>query len=149
MKRVLTYGTFDMFHYGHVRLLERAKELGDYLIVAISTDEFNEGKGKKSYFDYEKRKEIVSAIKYVDMVIPEETWEQKLDDIIKYDIDVVVMGNDWAGSDKFDYLKEYCEVVFLERTEGISTTKIKGDINFNPESKGKTRTLKNDNGRLN
>lgn len=128
MKKVLTYGTFDLLHYGHIRLLKRAKELGDYLIVALSTDEFNLGKGKKSYYNYETRRELLESIKYVDMIIPEETWEQKIDDIKKYDIDVVVMGNDWAGSDKFDYLKEFCEVVYLERTPEISTTKIKSDL---------------------
>lgn len=128
MKRVLTYGTFDLLHYGHIRLLKRAKELGDYLIVAVSTDEFNDIKGKKAYHDYETRKKMLEAIRYVDLVIPEETWEQKLDDVKDYKVDVVVMGSDWAGSDKFDYLKEYCDVVYLDRTEGISTTKIKQDL---------------------
>ena len=128
MKRVLTYGTFDLLHYGHIRLLKRAKELGDYLIVAVSTDEFNDIKGKKSYHDYETRKKMLEAIRYVDLVIPEETWEQKLDDVKEYKVDVVVMGSDWAGSDKFDYLKNYCELVYLDRTEGISTTKIKNDL---------------------
>lgn len=142
MRKVLTYGTFDLLHYGHIRLLKRAKELGDYLVVAISTDDFNEKKGKKSYFSYDVRAEMVSAIKYVDMVIPEETWEQKLDDVISNDIDVVVMGNDWAGSDKFDYLKDYCDVVFLDRTEGISTTKIKGDLNLVEEEKKNVKSLK-------
>lgn len=128
MKRILTYGTFDLLHYGHIRLLKRAKQLGDYLIVALSTDEFNSIKGKKSYYDYETRKELLESIKYVDEIIPEENWEQKLDDIKKHDIDVVVMGSDWAGSDKFDYLKEVCEVVYLDRTPEISTTKIKSDL---------------------
>lgn len=128
MKRVLTYGTFDLLHYGHIRLLKRAKELGDYLIVAVSTDEFNDIKGKKAYHDYETRKKMLEAIRYVDLVIPEENWEQKLNDVKEYKVDVVVMGSDWAGSDKFDYLKEYCEVVYLDRTEGISTTKIKNDL---------------------
>lgn len=128
MKRVLTYGTFDLLHYGHIRLLKRAKELGDYLIVAVSTDEFNDIKGKKAYHDYETRKKMLEAIRYVDLVIPEETWEQKLDDVKDYKVNVVVMGSDWAGSDKFDYLKEYCDVVYLDRTEGISTTKIKQDL---------------------
>ena len=125
MKRVLTYGTFDLLHYGHIELLRRAKALGDYLVVAVSTDEFNAGKGKKSYHDYETRKKMLEAVRYVDLVIPEETWEQKLDDVRDYKIDVVVMGSDWADSDRFDYLKDYCELVFLPRTEGISTTKIK------------------------
>ncbi len=131
MKKVLTYGTFDLLHEGHINLLRRAKELGDYLVVAVSTDEFNAGKGKKSYFTYEQRKAIVEAIRYVDLVIPEVSWEQKLDDIRKYDIDVVVMGSDWADSDRFDYLKEYVELVFLPRTEGISTTTIKKDLHGN------------------
>lgn len=129
MKRILTYGTFDLLHVGHINLLKRAKELGDYLIVAVSTDEFNAIKNKKSYFSYEDRKKIVESIRYVDLVIPEKTWEQKIDDIKKYNVDVVVMGSDWEGSDKFEYLKEYAEVVYLPRTEGISTTKIKEDLN--------------------
>ena len=120
---VLTYGTFDLFHQGHVRLLKRAKELGDYLIVAVSTDEFNEEKGKKSYHSFEVRKEILEAIKYVDLVIPETNWEQKTDDVIKYNVDVFVIGDDWKG--KFDFLSEYCSVVYLPRTPGISTTQIK------------------------
>lgn len=128
MKRVLTYGTFDLLHHGHIRILQRAKNLGDFLVVAISTDEFNAGKGKESFHDYETRKEIVEAIRYVDLVIPEENWEQKLDDVKKYDIDIVVMGDDWADSDRFDYLKEHCELVFLPRTDGISTTAIKEDL---------------------
>ena len=128
MKRILTYGTFDLFHYGHVRLLKRAKALGDYLVVALSTDNFNAGKGKVSYYDYESRKEILEAIRYVDLVIPEETWEQKIDDVKKYNIDVVVMGGDWKGSDRFEYLKDYCEVVYLDRTEGVSTTQIKTEL---------------------
>ena len=130
MKRILTYGTFDLLHYGHIRLLKRAKALGDYLIVALSTDEFNELKGKKAYHNYETRKEMLEAIRYVDLVIPEENWEQKINDVKDYNIDVVVMGSDWAGSDRFDYLKDYCEVTFLDRTEGISTTKIKQELNL-------------------
>ena len=128
MKRILTYGTFDLLHYGHIRLLQRARALGDYLVVALSTDEFNASKGKKAYHNYETRKKMLEAIRYVDLVIPEECWEQKISDVQKYDIDIVVMGSDWAGSDKFDYLKDYCEVVYLDRTEGISTTKIKRDL---------------------
>jgi len=128
MKRILTYGTFDLLHYGHVRLLKRAKALGDYLVVALSTDEFNELKGKKAYHNYACRKEMLESIRYVDLVIPEENWEQKISDVQKYDIDTVVMGSDWAGSDKFKYLEDYCEVVYLERTEGISTTKIKKEL---------------------
>ncbi len=128
MKRILTYGTFDLLHYGHIRILKRAKELGDYLVVALSTDEFNATKGKKAYHSYETRKKMLEAIRYVDLVIPENNWEQKIQDIKDYKIDVCVMGDDWAGSAKFDYLKEYCDVVFLERTPGVSTTQIKNDL---------------------
>ena len=123
MKKVITYGTFDLFHYGHLNLLERAKKLGDYLIVGLSTDEFNKEKDKTSTFEYNERKRFLEAIKYVDEIIPEKSWEQKIDDIKKYDIDVFVMGDDWAG--KFDFLKDYCEVVYLERTPEISSTMIK------------------------
>lgn len=126
MKKILTYGTFDLLHKGHIRILKRAKELGDYLIVAVSTDEFNALKGKKAYYSYEERKEILEAIKYVDLVIPETTWDQKVKDVMKYDIDTFIMGDDWTG--KFDFLKDYCEVIYLDRTEGISTTKIKEDL---------------------
>ena len=128
MRRVLTYGTYDLLHYGHIRLLQRAKALGDYLIVALSTEEFNELKGKKRYHNYETRKMMLEAIRYVDLVIPEENWEQKVDDVKKYQVDVVVMGSDWAGSERFEYLRKYCDVVYLDRTEGISTTKIKEDL---------------------
>ena len=131
MKRVLTYGTFDLLHYGHIRLLKRAKALGDYLIVALSTEEFNDIKGKKTYHNYETRKMMLEAIRYVDLVIPEENWEQKINDVREYNVDIVVMGSDWAGSDKFEYLNDYCEVVYLDRTEGISTTKIKSDLGLN------------------
>lgn len=126
MKKVITYGTFDLLHIGHVNILRRAKELGDYLIVAISTDEFNKIKGKKAYYPYEQRKAVVEAIRYVDEVIPETSWDQKIEDVQKYDIDVFVMGDDWKG--KFDFLKDYCEVVYLPRTVGISTTQIKNDL---------------------
>ena len=125
MKVVLTYGTYDILHYGHIRLLKRAKELGNYLIVGISTDEFNNIKGKKSFYDYETRKEMLEAIKYVDLVIPENDWAQKLDDIKKYNVDVVTMGSDWKDDPRFEYLREYCNVVYLERTNGISTTMLK------------------------
>lgn len=128
MKRILTYGTFDLLHYGHIRLLQRAKALGDYLVVALSTDEFNAGKGKKAYHTYETRKKMLEAIRYVDLVIPETSWEQKINDVKEYHIDTVVMGGDWKGSDKFDYLKDYCELVFLDRTPGVSTTMIKKDL---------------------
>lgn len=126
MIKVITYGTFDLLHYGHINLLRRAKELGDYLVVAISTDEFNSIKNKKLYFNYEKRKMILEAIRYVDEVIPEESWEQKIVDVRERNIDVFVMGDDWKG--KFDYLKEYCEVVYLERTPDISTTQMKESL---------------------
>ena len=128
MKRVITYGTYDLLHYGHINLLRRAKELGDYLIVALSTDEFNwNEKRKKCYFSYEVRKKMVEAIRYVDLVIHEENWEQKRSDIHKYDIDVFVMGDDWTG--KFDFLKEEgAEVVYLPRTPEISSTQIKSDL---------------------
>lgn len=127
MKRVITYGTFDLLHYGHINLLKRAKDLGDYLIVAVSSDEFNELKGKKSYFTFEERKHLLEAIRYVDLVIKEEDWKQKETDVEFYQVDTFVMGNDWEG--KFDELKEICEVVYLERTPEISTTKIKVELN--------------------
>ena len=127
MKKVITYGTFDFLHYGHVNLLQRAKQLGDYLIVAISTDEFNlNKKNKKCYFSYEERKRLVEAIRYVDLVIPEEDWEQKIADVKEYKVDTFVIGDDWEG--KFDFLKDYCEVVYLPRTPEISTTQIKKDL---------------------
>ena len=128
MKKVITYGTFDLLHYGHVNLLKRARELGDYLVVALSTDEFNEKKGKKSYFDYDKRKWLLESIRYVNEVIPESCWEQKSSDMHDHAIDVFVMGDDWRG--KFDFLRdEGVEVVYLERTPEISTTQIKSDLN--------------------
>lgn len=127
MKKVITYGTFDLLHTGHINILRRAKEFGDYLIVAISADEFNEIKGKKAYYGFEQRKAILEAIRYVDEVIPEKNWGQKVEDVQKHDVDVFVMGDDWTG--KFDFLKEHCEVVYLPRTVGISTTKIKSDLN--------------------
>ena len=127
MKRIITYGTFDLLHYGHINLLKRAKELGDYLVVVLSTDEFNWNmKGKKCYFTYEQRKKLLEAIRYVDLVIPEENWEQKISDVQLYQIDTFVMGDDWEG--KFDFLKEYCEVVYLPRTPEISTTQIKKEL---------------------
>lgn len=126
MKKVITYGTFDLFHYGHLKLLTRAKELGDYLIVGLSTDEFNKQKNKECVFSYEERKKMLEELRCVDLVIPERTWEQKPDDIEKYDVDVFTMGGDWEG--KFDYLKEYCEVVYLPRTPEISTTALKDTI---------------------
>ena len=128
MKRVITYGTFDLLHYGHINLLRRAKELGDYLIVCLSTDEFNYSqKNKKCYFSYDQRKLLLEAIRYVDLVIPEESWEQKLGDMKEYHVDVFVIGDDWKG--KFDYLEETgVEVVYLSRTPEISTTQIKKEL---------------------
>lgn len=122
-KRVLTYGTFDYLHIGHINILRRAKQLGDYLVVGLSTDEFNRLKHKQSHSSFEDRKTIVEAIRFVDLVIPELTWEQKIDDIKKHGIDVFVMGDDWEG--KFDFLRSHCEVVYLPRTENISSTLIK------------------------
>ena len=128
MKRVITYGTFDLLHYGHINLLKRAKDLGDYLIVGLSTDEFNLQKDKTSYFDYQQRKILLESIRYVDLVIPEISWEQKREDEKKYYADIFVIGDDWEG--KFDFLKdEGVEVVYLPRTEEISTTQIKEDLN--------------------
>ena len=130
MRKVITYGTFDLFHVGHLNILKRAKALGDYLIVVVSTDEFNwNEKRKKCYFSYEERKKLVEAVRYVDLVIPEENWDQKISDVKEYHVDTFVMGDDWKG--KFDFLKDYCEVVYLPRTEGISTTKIKQDLGLN------------------
>ncbi|MBD8070551.1 glycerol-3-phosphate cytidylyltransferase [Bacillus sp. PS06] len=126
MKKVLTYGTFDLLHWGHINLLKRAKDLGDHLTVAISTDEFNAIKNKKSYHSFENRKLILESIRYVDEVIPEDNWDQKISDVVDNNIDIFVMGDDWKG--KFDFLKDYCEVIYLPRTVGISTTKIKDDL---------------------
>lgn len=128
MHRVITYGTYDLLHYGHINLLQRARELGDYLIVALSTDEFNwNSKQKKCYFTYEERKRLLEAVRYVDLVIPEESWEQKKFDVHEYHIDTFVMGDDWEG--EFDFLKdEGVEVVYLPRTPEISTTLIKHDL---------------------
>lgn len=127
MKRIITYGTYDLLHYGHINLLKRAKEFGEYLIVALSTDSFNwNEKEKRCYFSYEERKQLLESIRYVDLVIPEENWEQKINDIQLYKIDTFVMGDDWRG--KFDFLKDYCEVVYLPRTPEISTTQIKKDL---------------------
>lgn len=128
MKKILTYGTFDLLHFGHIEILRRAKELGDYLVVAVSTDEFNDIKGKKAYHSYETRKKMLEAIRYVDLVIPEQTWEQKRNDVLEYKIDTVVMGNDWEGNNNFECLKDICDVLYLPRTEGVSTTKIKKDL---------------------
>lgn len=128
MKRIITYGTFDLLHYGHIQLLRRARALGDYLIVALSTDEFNwNEKRKKCYFSFEKRRQLLEAVRYVDLVIPEESWEQKENDVKEFRVDTFVIGDDWKG--RFDFLKPLCEVVYLERTPEISTTRIKRDLN--------------------
>ncbi|MDN7226334.1 glycerol-3-phosphate cytidylyltransferase [Planococcus liqunii] len=126
MKKVITYGTFDLMHHGHINILKRAKALGDYLVVGLSTDEFNAIKGKAAYHSYQDRKLVLEAIKYVDEVIPEQEWGQKVEDIQSHDIDIFVMGSDWEG--KFNELSAYCDVIYLPRTEGISTTKIKTDL---------------------
>lgn len=132
MKRVLTYGTFDLLHWGHIRLLRRAKAMGNYLVVGLSTDEFNEAKpGKQpSYHRFEVRQLMLESIRYVDLVIPEVTWDQKVDDIRRHEIDLVVMGSDWEGSPRFEYLRDYCDVVYLPRTEGTSTSQIRRDLLF-------------------
>ena len=130
MKKIITYGTFDLLHYGHINLLKRAKQMGDYLIVCLSTDEFNKNsKNKECYFSYEIRKQLLESIRYVDLVIPENNWNQKINDIKEFGIDTFVMGDDWKG--KFDFLKDYCEVICLPRTKEISTTKIKKDLEKN------------------
>lgn len=126
MKTVITYGTFDILHIGHINLLRRARELGDRLIVALSTDEFNRGKHKSSLLNYDNRKAVLEAIRFVDEVIPEFDWEQKVPDVKRLNVDIFVMGDDWEG--KFDFLKDYCEVQYLARTPHISTTEIKADL---------------------
>ena len=137
MKRVITYGTFDLLHYGHINLLKRARALGDYLIVAVSTDEFNRReKNKQCYFSYDQRKALVESIRYVDLVVPERSWDQKRSDVREYRVDTFVMGDDWRG--RFDFLKdEGCEVVYLSRTPEISTTQIKRDLNNNGSNETK------------
>ena len=127
MKRIITYGSFDIMHVGHINLLKRAKAFGEYLIVGLSSDEFNTKKGKTTYYSYSQRKIMLEGCRYVDLVIPENNWEQKIDDIKNYEVNVFVMGNDWEG--KFDFLKDYCEVIYLSRTPDISTTKVKRYLN--------------------
>ncbi len=134
MKTVLTYGTYDLLHIGHINLLKRARELGDRLIVGLSSDEFNLGKNKKSVFSYAERKQILESIRYVDEVLPEESWEQKKRDIQKYKVDIFVMGDDWIG--KFDELKEFCKVVYLPRTADISTTYLKNKLIYETKDDG-------------
>ena len=125
-KKIITYGTFDLLHIGHINILKQAKTLGDHLIVGISTDKFNNIKHKDAFYSYEDRKAILESIVYVDEVIPEENWEQKINDIKKNNIDIFVIGDDWKG--EFDFLKEHCEVVYLPRTQGISTSSIKSTL---------------------
>jgi len=125
-KTVITYGTFDMFHVGHLKLLKRMAEFGDRIIVAVSTDEFNERKGKKALIPYVERKEIIESLRFVDLVIAEDDWQQKPDDIRRHHVDTFVMGDDWAG--KFDSLKAYCEVVYLKRTSGVSSTELRDSL---------------------
>lgn len=127
-KTIITYGTFDLFHYGHLQLLKRIKKLGDELIVAVSTDEFNRLKGKKTLIPFQQRAEIVEAIQYVDKVISENNWEQKVDDIKKFNVDIFCMGDDWEG--EFNFLKNVCDVIYLPRTKNISTTHVKNSLKF-------------------
>lgn len=126
MRRVITYGTFDLLHYGHINLLRRARQHGDYLIVGLSTDQFNDQKGKRCYFSYEERKVMLEAIRHVDLVIPEFAWEQKESDVKQFSIDTFVMGDDWKT--RFDFLKSVCQVEYLPRTPEISTSSIKHDL---------------------
>lgn len=126
MKRIITYGTFDTFHWAHMHLLQRARAMGDWLAVGLSSDEFNKIKGKTSFLTYEERKQILKGVKYVDLIFPENNWQQKRDDIIKYNIDIFVIGDDWRG--KFDYLSDLCQVVYLPRTPQINSTKIKEQL---------------------
>lgn len=123
---IITYGTFDILHIGHINLLRRARALGDRLVVGLSSDAFNHGKHKSSLLDYENRKVVLESIRYVDEVFPEESWEQKAGDIRKYNAGIFVMGDDWSG--KFDFLSEYCEVRYLARTPEISSTEIKQSL---------------------
>ncbi len=125
-KTVITYGTFDMFHIGHLRLLKRMAKFGDRIIVAVSTDDFNARKGKKALIPYVERKEIIESLRFVDLVIAEEDWDQKISDILRYHVDIFVMGDDWVG--KFDSLKSFCEVVYLKRTSGVSSTELRDSL---------------------
>jgi len=140
MKKVITYGTYDLLHRGHIKLLQRAREMGDYLVVGLSSDEFNAVKHKKAFYSYEERKLVLEAVRYVDEVIPEDNWEQKERDIREHGIDVFVMGDDWNG--KFDHLKSLCEVVYLPRTDGVSTTQIKAQLRVTVDSNVELRTSK-------
>lgn len=128
MKRVLTYGTYDLITPGHIQHLKESKEMGDYLIVGLSTDEFNHIKNKFSYLSYEERKIVLEAIRYVDEVIPETNWDQKPDDIKKHNIDILTMGSDWEGNPKFEYLKDYCDVRFTKRPYTWSSTEFRKSV---------------------
>jgi glycerol-3-phosphate cytidylyltransferase len=138
MKKIITYGTYDLLHRGHINLLKRARAMGDHLIVGLSSDEFNALKNKKSFYSYEERKLVLEAVRYVDEVIPENTWEQKAEDIVRHRIDIFVMGDDWEG--KFDHLADLCEVVYLPRTEGVSTTETKAQLSLTKDSNVELRT---------
>ena len=129
MKKVITYGTYDLITPGHIQHLKESKELGDYLIVGLSTDEFNRQKHKSSYLTYDERKTVLEAIKYVDEIIPEEKWEQKIDDIKKHNISILTMGSDWEGDNRFESLKEYCEVKFTTRPFTWSSTEFRKTVN--------------------
>ena len=127
MKIIITYGTFDLLHKGHILLLKRSRELGDKLIVGLSTDEFNKNsKNKICVQSYEERKMILESLRFVDLVIPENNWDQKIQDVQEYNVDTFVIGDDWKN--KFDFLSDYCNVVYLSRTQGISTTERKKAI---------------------
>jgi glycerol-3-phosphate cytidylyltransferase len=126
MKKVITYGTFDLFHLGHLELLRRAKGLGNFLVVAVSTDEFNVKKGKNCIYPFEHRIKIVEAIKYVDKVIPENNWEQKRNDILSNNIQIFTIGDDWKG--EFDELEDICDIIYIDRTKGISTNNLKDNL---------------------
>ena len=128
MKKVITYGTYDLITPGHIQHLKEAKEMGDYLIVGLSTDEFNTTKHKKSYLTYEERKCVLEAIRYVDKVIPEEKWEQKVEDIKKYNIDILTMGSDWEGDSRFENLKEFCKVKYTHRPYTWSSTEFRKNV---------------------
>lgn len=126
MKTIITYGTYDVLHKGHISLLRRAKEMGDVLIVGLSSDSFNTMKHKSALLNYQNRKIVLEAIRYVDRVVPETSWEQKIQDIKDYNVDIFVIGDDWEGH--FDFLKPYCDVVYLPRTKGTSSTQIRAEI---------------------
>lgn len=130
MKTVITYGTFDILHVGHINLLRRARALGDRLLVGLSSDEFNRGKHKSSVLDFTNRKAVLESIRFVDEVFPETDWEQKVGDVQRFNVDIFVMGHDWEG--KFDFLSEYCDVQYLDRTPDISTTSIKASLGQSP-----------------